>query len=790
MIVVASITSPALVWAAVTFTTVDSSGNTGWYPSIAFGTDGLPKIAYYYATDGDLRVLSCSNSGCTSIGDNANVGADLTGNVGGWPSIKVDSNNFPVVSYLDETNQDLKVMKCHDTSCAGWNTYTTVDSTGTVGRESSLALTASNIPYISYYDTTNSSLKFARCHNSGCTTSSRVTVDNAASVGREPSIGIGVGGFAVIAYYDETDGDLEFARCHNSGCTTSSITTVDSTGTVGNYASLAVAANGFATISYYDTTNGDLKMARCHNSGCTSSTIRTVDNTGDVGRESSLALTDEDYPVISYYDNTDDDLKVAECSNSGCSSATLSTVDAAGNVGSFTSILLDDHDNAYIAYQDAGNLDLKFAFCTTLDCDATAPDDVSAFDASPTGDDVGLTWTFPVTSETIEAVVVRSTSGYPATYTGGTTVYSGASTSATDSNLSDGTYYYTIFVKDEADNYSDGVNDTAVVSTVSSSSSSAAGGGGGGGGGVRQVTLEMKQEAAIQRFGNVYGSSSSSVSSIRSSAAAGFFTDVPRTSWFYEFIERLRVRDIVSGYKNTAGEETKIFGPGDKVTYGQLAKMVLNLIDRAPSSMKADLHWAEPYVREARKNGLTVFANTSLNLDTTASRGAVVRTILEAYGISLEALPQNTFSDLPDDHPYLQDILTALALSILTGDDGADTVRPDDSINRAELSKILVGVSGKFSPKIVQTSSSSTSSMGSSSAEKVVTETQQSDKDIRHVATAILNVRSDARINASLLWTARQGQAFEVLRIVADDWAHVRVTDGNEGYVWIHHLSK
>lgn len=353
-----------------------------------------------------------------------------------------------------------------------------------------------------------------------------------------------------------------------------------------------------------------------------------------------------------------------------------------------------------------------------------------------------------------------------------------------------GSYVVSLQYQDQFSNTVEDDTANLLVNACASSSSPSGPNQSGRGGGVREVTQEMKQEAAIQRFGNVYGSSSSAVSSIRSSAAAGFFTDVPRTSWFYEFIERLRVRDIVSGYKNTAGEETKIFGPGDKVTYGQLAKMVLNLIDRAPSSMKADLHWAEPYVREARKNGLTVFADTSLNLDTTASRGAVVRTILEAYGISLEALPQNTFSDLPDDHPYLQDILTALTLSILTGDDGADTVRPDDSINRAEVSKILVRVSGKFSPKIVQTSSSSTSSMGSSSAEKVVTETQQSDKDIRHVATAILNVRSDARINATLLWVARQGQEFEVLRIVGEDWAHVRVSDGNEGYVWVHHLSK
>ena len=58
------------------------------------------------------------------------------------------------------------------------------------------------------------------------------------------------------------------------------------------------------------------------------------------------------------------------------------------------------------------------------------------------------------------------------------------------------------------------------------------------------------------------------------------------------------------------------------------------------------------------------------------------------YGISV-ARSQLVFTDLPANHPYAKDILTAAAVGIINGDDTTHTVRPDAPVNRAESSKIL-----------------------------------------------------------------------------------------------------
>ena len=54
-----------------------------------------------------------------------------------------------MISYLDFTNDDLKLAHCNDANCAS-ATFTTVDSAGSVGYYTALALDASGQPVISY----------------------------------------------------------------------------------------------------------------------------------------------------------------------------------------------------------------------------------------------------------------------------------------------------------------------------------------------------------------------------------------------------------------------------------------------------------------------------------------------------------------------------------------------------------------------------------------------------------------------------------------------------------------
>jgi len=70
-----------------------------------------------------------------------------------------DSGDRPHISYLDETNEDLKYARWNGT---GWS-IETVDSDGDVGEYTSIALDSSDYPHISYHysEWPNGDLKYA-----------------------------------------------------------------------------------------------------------------------------------------------------------------------------------------------------------------------------------------------------------------------------------------------------------------------------------------------------------------------------------------------------------------------------------------------------------------------------------------------------------------------------------------------------------------------------------------------------------------------------------------------------
>jgi hypothetical protein len=179
------------------------------------------------------------------------------------------------------------------------------------------------------------------------------------------------------------------------------------------------------------------------------------------------------------------------------------------------------------------------------------------------------------------------------------------------------------------------------------------------------------------------------------------FHDVPVSTWFATYVHGLLRRKIASGYADASGLPLGLFGPDRSVTYAELAKMALEAagVDHAflssARNRRAQGHWAQAYITRAESLGFSVFT-PSLNIDLPASRGEVIQTLLEAFGVPLEKeATYNPFHDLPVSHPHRAAILTAVQMGIIEGDRSpsgelSGTVRPDAPNNRAEVAKIIL----------------------------------------------------------------------------------------------------
>ena len=92
----------------------------------------------------------------TATFDQESLGFTLTtvdsdGKVAFGTSIAIGADGLPVVSYWDSSNADLKVAHCGNLTCTAGNVLTTVDSAGSVGLETSIAIGADGLPVMSYW---------------------------------------------------------------------------------------------------------------------------------------------------------------------------------------------------------------------------------------------------------------------------------------------------------------------------------------------------------------------------------------------------------------------------------------------------------------------------------------------------------------------------------------------------------------------------------------------------------------------------------------------------------------
>jgi len=303
--------------------TIDTLGDVGDNTSLVLSA-GNPVISYFHLDDGDMKLIHCDDPNCTG-GETASV-VDAGVTTGWFTSIELDSAGNPVVSYYTDEFDDLKIAHCNDPACVGGDESITVpDSASSVGKRTSLELDLSGNPVVSYVDEDLNYLKILHCDDVDCAGSKSIEIaDTSVDWDQYTSLELDSSGNPVVSYHT-TSGDLKILHCTDPDCSgAKSIQTPDSsTSTVGLYSSLELDISGNPVVSYYDSSKGDLKILHCNDPNCSGGdeSIEILDGTtgDDVGLFSSLKLDSNWNPVIAYHDATNGTLKIFHCNDGNCS---------------------------------------------------------------------------------------------------------------------------------------------------------------------------------------------------------------------------------------------------------------------------------------------------------------------------------------------------------------------------------------------------------------------------------------------------------------------------------------
>ena len=186
---------------------LDSTDNVGGESSLAIDSNDNLHVTYLDSTNDNLEYITHDGSSWSTP-----VSLDSTGNVGQFSSLAIDSNDNLHVTYLDSSNVNLEymmyaaaappaisyspsefsliintAMSPTATPINSGSTITsgTLDTTGTTGTHTSIALDSNDHRYVSYSDQTNADLKFMT-DKSGSWVNS--TLDSTGDVGQYTSI--------------------------------------------------------------------------------------------------------------------------------------------------------------------------------------------------------------------------------------------------------------------------------------------------------------------------------------------------------------------------------------------------------------------------------------------------------------------------------------------------------------------------------------------------------------------------------------------------------------------------
>jgi hypothetical protein len=351
-------------------------------------------------------------------------------------SIVLDADGYPVVSYIDEITDTLRVVHCGDENCASGNSIESVMFVGGLGDFTSLVLDADGNPIVAFKNSeplSSSKMHILHCDDPNCDPElpapggdSIKIPDPTISDLVHPSIVLDSSGNPVVSYRRrntiQQEGVLRLLDCDDPNCDPD----VPNMGgsepiggtdlTAGTDTSLELDAAGFPVIAYASDTSPGLKVMHCNETLCVGdesavNTHRSI-NVDWV----SMDLDATGLPIIAYNDETSDTLRVIHCDDAACDCPAgldcscpdspctppcppapcelqreiSHIVDSGDGIGQMVDMELDAAGYPVIAYYDERNGDLKVLHCGSADCSSGNQTNSPDFDGN-VGLDLALT---------------------------------------------------------------------------------------------------------------------------------------------------------------------------------------------------------------------------------------------------------------------------------------------------------------------------------------------------------------------------------------------------------------
>lgn len=340
-------------WATEVVDTITVGAVTQRRVAMALDSTGLPHVAYYDSANGNL-MYAVRSTVPPAAGTWAAEIVDATNDVGDYPSIAIDASEIVHISYYDTTNKNLM----YATGNTGSFATSTVEGTGTpanVGKFTDIAINpATGYPAIVYL--------------SESTNAGRIAEWNGASWDFAVCTGVYAGGGCIaLTFAANGDCHVTYPRVgvrYNKR--TSGVWDSNTNVTGGDTNDRDIALIGSNPWIAYNMMTGDLGLVQYNGSSWDSPV--TLDSANDTGAWPHIALDGDGNPGIAYNTDTGPGTGYLRYIKYDGASWAAETVDnSAVCTGLYPALDFHTYNRPRIAYFDQTGGNIMFAYDTTAD---------------------------------------------------------------------------------------------------------------------------------------------------------------------------------------------------------------------------------------------------------------------------------------------------------------------------------------------------------------------------------------------------------------------------------------